>query len=139
MAAFPSEGMILSHLLVVDDLARAQRWYEDVLGADLYRTYGGTTAVFDFQGAWLVLVTGGGPTEDKPEVSMAPPRDPDRVSHAMTIRVPDCQAAFETLQARGATFLTEPVDHGGEIRAFFRDPDGHLFEISEAVGAPEGA
>lgn len=33
----------------------------------------------------------------------------------------------------GATldFLAPPIDRGGEIRAFFRDPDGHLIEISE--------
>ncbi|NNF28879.1 MAG: VOC family protein, partial [Gemmatimonadetes bacterium] len=30
-----------------------------------------------------------------------------------------------------AEFLAEPVDRGGEIRAFFRDPDGHLLEISQ--------
>ena len=47
--------------------------------------------------------------------------------------MPDCREAYETLRARGATFLTPPVDWGGEIRAFFRDPDGHLLEISEAV------
>ena len=50
----------------------------------------------------------------------------------MTIRVPDCRAAFATLRDRGAVFLTEPVESDWEIRAFFRDPDGHLIEISEA-------
>lgn len=50
----------------------------------------------------------------------------------MTIRVPDCQAAYEVLILRGATFLTPPIDWGSEVRCFFRDPDGHLFEISEA-------
>ncbi len=132
MAAFPSDGMILSHILVVNDVAKSSTWYKEVLGAKLWREYGGTTAVFDFQGAWLVLVTGGGPTSDKPDVTMAPPADPKRVGHSMTIRVPDCLRAYETLRSRGAHFLTPPVDHGGEVRAFFRDPDGHLFEISEA-------
>jgi catechol 2,3-dioxygenase-like lactoylglutathione lyase family enzyme len=49
----------------------------------------------------------------------------------VTIRVPDCRAAYETLKRRGAEFLTPPVDHGRETRCFFRDPDGHLFEISQ--------
>jgi catechol 2,3-dioxygenase-like lactoylglutathione lyase family enzyme len=79
-----------------------------------------------------LVVTGGGPTEDKPDVTFAPPDDPRRVSHAMTIRVPDCQAAYEVLRARGAAFLTPPVASAWEVRAFFRDPDGHLLEISEA-------
>jgi catechol 2,3-dioxygenase-like lactoylglutathione lyase family enzyme len=34
-------------------------------------------------------------------------------------------------RSRRAPFLAPPVDRGGEIRAFFRDPDGHLLEISE--------
>ncbi len=84
-----------------------------------------------FQGAWLLLVTGGGPSEDKPTVTFAAPDAPDRVSSSFTIRVPDCRGAYEVLRSRGAEFLTPPLDRGREIRAFFRDPDGHLFEISE--------
>jgi catechol 2,3-dioxygenase-like lactoylglutathione lyase family enzyme len=83
-------------------------------------------------GTWLLLATGGGPTPDKPEVTFAPPADPGAVSHAMTIRVPDCRAAYETLLGRGAEFLTPPVDYEWEVRCFFRDPDGHLLEISES-------
>jgi catechol 2,3-dioxygenase-like lactoylglutathione lyase family enzyme len=128
---FPSEGMELTHILVVSDLERARTFYRDVLGAEVYREYGGTSVVLNFQGAWLLLVTGGGPTEDKPTVTFAHPTDPDRVSHAMTIRVPDCQEAYDVLQSRGAQFLTPPTDWGAEIRCFFRDPDGHLLEISE--------
>ena len=128
---FPSDGVEMTILLVVSDIERSRTFYRDVLGAELYREYGGTSAVLQFQGTWILLVTGGGPTEDKPTVTFAPPDDPDRVSHQLTMRVPDCRAAYETLRARGAEFLTPPVDRGGEIRCFFRDPDGHLLEISE--------
>ena len=48
------------------------------------------------------------------------------------MRVADCHAAYDTLRARGAAFLTPPVSSPWETRAFFRDPDGHLLEISEA-------
>lgn len=129
---FPTDGMALTHILVVSNMTRARDWYRDVLGAGIYREYGGDSVVLQFAEAWLLLVTGGGPTEDKPGVTFAEPDDPDRVSHAMTIRVPDCRGAYETLKGRGAVFLTPPFDRGGEIRCFFRDPDGHLFEISEA-------
>lgn len=133
-AGFPSEGMALTHILVVSDLARSRTFYGDVLGAEVYREYGGTSCVLRFMGAWLLLVTGGGPTEDKPGVSFEPPAQPESVSHAMTIRVPDCRAAFAILADRGATFLTPPFDRGAETRCFFRDPDGHLLEISEYRG-----
>jgi catechol 2,3-dioxygenase-like lactoylglutathione lyase family enzyme len=128
---FPAPGTELTHILVVHDVERSTAWYRDVLGAELFREYGGTSAVLRFGAAWLLLVTGGGPTEDKPDVTFDTP-DPARVSHAVTIRVDDCRAAYETLSTRGAEFLTPPHDWGREVRCFFRDPDGHLFEISEA-------
>jgi catechol 2,3-dioxygenase-like lactoylglutathione lyase family enzyme len=131
--AFPTEGMEATFLFVVSDIERSRSFYRDVLGAEVYREYGGTSVVLRFLGSWLLLVTGGGPTEDKPTVAFAPPADPDRVSAEVTIRVPDCRAAYEVLKSRGAEFLTPPVDNGYEIRAFFRDPDGHLWEISQAA------
>jgi catechol 2,3-dioxygenase-like lactoylglutathione lyase family enzyme len=128
---FPTDGVEVTVLRVVRDVDRSRAWYRDVLGATDYREYGGTSAVMRFQGVWLLLVTGGGPTSDKPTVTFAPPADPDTVAHELTLRVPDCLAAYDILLARGAEFLTPPVTHGREIRAFFRDPDGHLLEISE--------
>jgi len=133
MGEFPTPDVGVTHLFVVSEMERARAFYRGVLGAELFREYGGTSCVLQFQGASLLLVTGGGPTEDKPTVTFEPPSDPDRVSSELTFRVPDCRAAYETLSARGASFLAPPVDWGGEIRAFFRDPDGHLLEISEAV------
>jgi catechol 2,3-dioxygenase-like lactoylglutathione lyase family enzyme len=127
--------MEITHILVVSDLERSRAWYEEVLGAGHYRTYGGTSAVMTFQGAWLLLVTGGEPTVDKPGITFAPPADPATVSHSFTIRVPDCAAAYQLLSSRGAVFLAPPHDWGPEVRAFFRDPDGHLFEISQAGGS----
>jgi catechol 2,3-dioxygenase-like lactoylglutathione lyase family enzyme len=130
---FPVDGVELTHLLVVRDIAKSRWFYRDVLGARVVREYGGTSCVLSFQGSWILLVTGGGPTKDKPGVTFAAPSDPDTADHELTIRVPDCRAAYDTLKSRGAEFLTPPVDWGGEIRCFFRDPDGHLLEISEAV------
>ena len=134
MSTFPSDDMELTRLLVVSDVGRAREWYENVLGATVYREYGGNSVVLQLLGSWLLLVTGGGPTDDKPTVMMTPPDDPDRVSAELIFRVPDCRGAYETLRRRGAEFLAEPVVSGYEIRAFFRDPDGHLFEISEIAG-----
>jgi catechol 2,3-dioxygenase-like lactoylglutathione lyase family enzyme len=131
MGDFPAEGMEATHILVASDVQRARAFYRDVLGAEEYREYGGTSVVFRFLGTWLLIVTGGGQTEDKPDVTFAPPSDPNTVSHAITIRVLDCRAAYETRE-RGAEFLTPPVESEWEVRAFFRDPDGHLIEISEA-------
>jgi catechol 2,3-dioxygenase-like lactoylglutathione lyase family enzyme len=79
-----------------------------------------------------MLTVGGGPTKDKPTVTFTSPTNMDRVSSELVIRVPDCLAAYEVLRSRGAEFLTPPVDWSYEVRAFFRDPDGHLLEISQS-------
>ncbi|MCA1833569.1 MAG: VOC family protein [Actinobacteria bacterium] len=127
---FPTDDMELTRLLVVSDVERSRDWYVNVLGATLYREYGGTSCVLALLGSWFLLVAGGGPTEDKPAVTFAPP-DAHRVSAEMIFRVPDCKRAYATLSERGASFLTPPVEYEHEVRAFFRDPDGHLFEISQ--------
>jgi catechol 2,3-dioxygenase-like lactoylglutathione lyase family enzyme len=131
---FPTPDVEVTHLLVVADAEVSRRWYESVLGATVDRAYGGTSVVLKLQGQWLLLVTGGEPTADKPTITFAPPLDPDMVSAEMIFGVLDCRAAYELLRARGAAFLTPPVEYDWEIRAFFRDPDGHLFEISEPRG-----
>jgi catechol 2,3-dioxygenase-like lactoylglutathione lyase family enzyme len=71
---------------------------------------------------------------------MSPPPDPDRSSAELIIAVPDCRAAHAELTTRGAVFLADPHEYPWEVRAFFRDPDGHLFEISQrkAEAAPPG-
>lgn len=116
---FPSAGVELTTLLVVSDIGRSCSFYRDVLGAEIFREYGGTSCVLNFQGNWILLVTGGGPTEDKPDVTFAPPSDVSVVSHELTLRVPDCNEAYEILKSRGAEFLTPPVNRGYEIRCFF--------------------
>lgn len=126
----PFEGSELTHILVCADTSRSRDFYVGALGAELYREYG-PSVVLRFLGNWFLLVEGGGPTEDKPGITFAPPADLETVSHSFTIRVADCRATYETLLARGAEFLTPPVDHGSEVRCFFRDPDGHLFELSQ--------
>jgi catechol 2,3-dioxygenase-like lactoylglutathione lyase family enzyme len=127
---FPADSE-LTHILVVAHADRSRDLYRDVLGAKVLPEYGGTSVVMSVAGTWLLLVTGGEPTPDKPALTFAPPEG-DRISHAMTFRVADCGQTYATLSSRGAVFLTPPIDNGPEIRCFFRDPDGHLIEFSQA-------
>ncbi len=130
--AFPTTGVELKFLLVVSDYPRSLAFYRDVLGARAIREISDTLCLLSLGGGEIMLTVGGGPTKDKPTVTFASPGGIDRVSSELVIRVPDCLAAHEVLRSRGAEFLTPPVDWGYEVRAFFRDPDGHLLEISQS-------
>jgi len=87
--------------------------------------------------SWIIINVGGGPTDDKPTVTLETPLDPDRVSSFLNIRVADIEAVYAEWRSRGGEFLTPPVDHGREIRCYLRDPDGHLIEVGQATGILE--
>ncbi len=129
---FPTTGVELRYLLVASDYARSLAFYCDVLGARVVRQISDVLCRLSFGGSELLLTVGGSPTRDKPSVTFTPPSDPNTVSSELNIRVPDCVAAYEVLRSRGAEFLTPPIDWGYEIRAFLRDPDGHLIELTQS-------
>ena len=125
------ENSELTTILTVSDLKASKRFYVDVLGAKIFREYGSDSIVLEFLNSWILLVTEGVPTPDKPDVFFKPPLDKNIVSHSFTIRVKDCPKTYEMLRKRRAEFITPPLKRGSETRCFFRDPNGHLFEISE--------
>ena len=128
---FPTTGVELRYLLVASDYARSLAFYQDVLGAKMVRQISDVLCLLSLGGSEFLLTVGGDPTKDKPTVTFAPPTSPDMVSSELNIRVPDCFAAYEVLRSRGAEFLTPPVNWGYEVRAFLRDPDDHLIELTQ--------
>jgi len=136
MAAFPlpEEGILLTHFIVVEDVARSSRFYTEVLGGELVME--GEPSIVALANGWIIINVGGGPTEDKPTVTVEPPRDPERVSSFLNIRVADIEAIYAEWSARGAEFLTPPQDREREIRCYLRDPDGHLIEVGQTKGMP---
>ena len=135
MTTFPDSQTRLGPLLVVGDVSASRDFYRDILRATVTREMEGSFCQLELAGSLLFLVSSGAPTPDKPDITFAPPADPKTVSAELTFRVPDCQAAYDALTARGATFITPPLpqDWGGEIRCFLRDPDGHLLEFSQLL------
>jgi catechol 2,3-dioxygenase-like lactoylglutathione lyase family enzyme len=117
---------------VVSDQDRSREFYRTVFGAKVVMER--SPVIMKIANSWLILNAGGGPTDDKPTVTLAPPTDPDHASAFLNIRVADIAAAYAEWSAKGAEFLTEPKDHGREIRAYIRDPDGHLIEVGQATG-----
>jgi catechol 2,3-dioxygenase-like lactoylglutathione lyase family enzyme len=129
----PAEEVLLTHFIVSDDVERSRRFYTEVLGGRVaFSSPGGPTNVA-LSNSWIVINTGGGPTDDKPEVTLETPRDPDRVSSFVNIRVKDMETVYSEWSARGAQFLTPPKQHQYEIRCYIRDPDGHLIEVGQTT------
>jgi hypothetical protein len=94
----------------------------------------GEPTIVALANSWVIINVGGGPTEDKPTVTLETPRDLDRVSSFLNIRVADIQAIYSDWSARGAEFLTPPQDRGREICCYLRGPDGHLIEVGQSTG-----
>jgi hypothetical protein len=88
--------------------------------------------------AWLIVNVGGGPTPDKPTVTLSVSADPDKISSFMNIRVADIQACYELWKSRGTEFLTEPIAKYGEIRCYIRDPDGYIIEVGQSTDLTYG-
>jgi len=128
----PKEGFVITNVLVVADPDRSRDFYRSLLGGQVLLE--GDPVIIKVANTWLTLVTAGGPTDDKPGVSLGTPTDPARTSGFLNVRVADIATFYEESSAKGAEFLTEPKDHGPEIRAYLRDPDGHLIEVGQLTG-----
>ena len=136
MAEFtPADRILLAHFIVSDDIERSRRFYTEVLGGRV--VFSGEVTYVALANSWIIINVGGGPTADKPAVTLETPRDPDRVSSFLNIRVADIQAVYAEWSARGAEFLTPPKQHEYEIRCYIRDPVGHLIEVGQTTD-PEG-
>jgi catechol 2,3-dioxygenase-like lactoylglutathione lyase family enzyme len=127
----PREGMVLTHFLTVADVSRAADFYARILGGEIVRS--GEPTIIKLANSWVIVNVGGGPTDDKPTVTLHPPEDPNAATSFMNIRVADVWACYKDWSSKGARFLTEPKDHGGEIRCYMRDADGYLIEVGQAA------
>jgi lactoylglutathione lyase len=125
----PSEGFVLTHFLVVSDQDRSRKFYQSLFNGKVLIDR--DPVIMKVANSWLILNAGGGPTDDKPNVTLTTPSDPSRTSAFLNVRVADIQKIYKEWSAKGAKFLTEPKDHGREIRAYVQDPDGHLIEVGQ--------
>ena len=131
----PQSGFVVTHFLVVSDQDRSREFYRSVFGATVLVER--DPVIMRLANSWLILNVGGGPTDDKPTVTLATPADPDRTSAFLNLRVADIAAVYAEWSAKGAQFLTQPKQHAREIRAYIRDPDGHLIEVGQTTARPD--
>ncbi|HVI75834.1 MAG TPA: VOC family protein [Anaeromyxobacteraceae bacterium] len=89
----PREGFILTHFITSRDVTRSAAFYRDVLGGQV--VFEGEPTAIKLANSWIIINVGGGPTDDKPEVILEPPRDPHRTSSFLNIRVADIHAVYD--------------------------------------------
>ena len=130
----PLEGITVTHFITVANIERSLRFYETVFGGRILSRGDskGAPGYIQIANTWLIVNVGGGPTPDKPSVTLSTPADPDSVSSFMNIRVADIVACYELWQKRGAEFITEPKDKYGETRCYIRDPDDYIIEVGQS-------
>ena len=134
----PREGISIAHFLTVADIERSARYYEKVFGARILSLGDGNApAYLQLANIWMILNVGGGPTPDKPTVTLSVP-DPNHINSFMNFRVADIQACYELWKSRGAEFITEPIPKYGETRCYIRDPDGYIIEVGQSTDLTYG-
>ena len=108
MAEFPvpTTGFVAAHFIVVADVERSRRFYTEVLGGETVRS--GEPAYVALANSFIIINVGGGPTADKPHVTLETPRDLNRTSAFLNLRVADVYALYEQWSAAGAEFSPRP-------------------------------
>ncbi|HEY2677314.1 MAG TPA: VOC family protein [Steroidobacteraceae bacterium] len=136
----PRTGFTVTYFITVADIDRSARFYEKVFGARILSKGDskGASGHIQIANTWLIVNVGGGPTPDKPTVTLSVLADPDKISSFMNIRVADIQACYELWKSRGAEFITKPIPKYGETRCYMRDPDGYIIEIGQSTDVPYG-
>jgi catechol 2,3-dioxygenase-like lactoylglutathione lyase family enzyme len=132
----PTEGLLVTHFLTVRNVARSRAFYTDVLGGQVVVEE--NPCIIKLANSWIIMNPGGPPTPDKPGISVVPHEASDEVSSFLNLRVADIDACYRDWKAKGATFVTEPIDRVAEVRCYMRDPDGYLIEVGQATGILEG-
>jgi catechol 2,3-dioxygenase-like lactoylglutathione lyase family enzyme len=137
MAEFPAPtaGFVATRFIVGSDVERSRRFYTEVLGGETVRS--GEPTYVALANSWIIINVGGGPTEDKPTVTLETPPDLDRTSAFLNLRVAEVHRLYELWSGRGAHFLTPPKQRETEIRCYIRDPDGHLIELGQTTRLPQ--
>ena len=132
----PSEGFLVTQFITVRNVARSRAFYSDVLGGQVVLEE--NPCMVKLANSWVIMNPGGGPTPDKPDMSVVDYELGNTVSTFMNLRVANIQECYEQWSAKGAEFVTPPIDRGAEIRCYMRDPDGYMIEVGQATALREG-
>lgn len=132
----PATGILATLFITVRNVARSRDFYSRVLGGTV--VVDENPCIVKLSNSWVLMNPGGPPTPDKPGISVVDYEPGDTTSIFLNLRVADIHACYEEWSAKGAEFLTPPIDRAAEIRCYLRDPDGYLIEVGQSTGLLHG-
>ena len=132
----PEEGILATVFITVRKVARSRDFYSRVLGGTVVLEE--NPSIVKLSNSWIIMNPGGPPTPDKPAISVVDYQPGDTTSIFLNLRVADIHACYEEWKAKGAEFVTPPIDREAEIRCYMRDPDGYLIEVGQSTGLLQG-
>jgi len=132
----PTDGILVTQFITVRSVARSRAFYSEILGGQVVLEE--NPCIVKLANSWVLMNPGGPPTPDKPDVSVVNYESGNTVSSFMNLRVADIEACYEQWSAKGAEFVTPPIDRGAEIRCYMRDPDDYMIEVGQATGVLHG-
>ena len=132
----PAEGIVVTLFITVRKVARSRDFYSRVLGGTVVLEE--NPCIVKLSNSWILMNPGGPPTPDKPDISVVDYEPGNTTSIFLNLRVADIQACYEDWKAKGAEFVTPPIDREAEIRCYMRDPDGYLIEVGQSTGLLHG-
>ena len=132
----PAEGILVTLFLTVREVARSRDFYSRILGGTVVLDE--NPCIVKLANSRILMNPGGGPTPDKPGITVADYEPGDTTSIFLNLRVADIDACYRLWSERGAQFVTPPIDRGAEIRCYMRDPDGYLIEVGQSTGLLHG-
>ncbi|MGO9955319.1 MAG: VOC family protein [Solirubrobacteraceae bacterium] len=128
----PTEGFLVTHLITVRSVARSRAFCCEVLGGQVVMEE--NPCIIKLSNSWLIMNPGGGPTPDKPNISVVNYEPGNTVWSFVNLRVADVESCYEQWSPKGAEFVTPPIDRSAEIRCYMRDPDGYMIEVGQSTG-----
>jgi lactoylglutathione lyase len=131
-AAIKDVGAII---LFVEDLARSRAFYRDALGLDI-QFEDAESVGFKMKGLAFIALQVDRAREQLQGEPTATPRA--GATAFLTTFTDDVDTLHADLLGRGIDFFQNPADQPWGVRtAYFKDPDGHVWEIAQSIEQSE--
>jgi len=115
--------------LFVADIARGEKFYHEVFGANVVQKMGDNVRIMIFPGGAM------------PGIILIQSRDEVSMNGSFVIQVPDVQATLRRAAANGGTLMNtrfaQQVEGMPASSSHFTDPDGNIVEVLQIGGSPK--